>query len=97
MNMNANRHTAPHITRFFRNARGDIVVWQLPNVPLLGWFIFALAAHIASGHHLHAAFSFVSSAFLCVWAYLELVQGASYFRRFLGLSVLLAILVSHLN
>jgi len=36
-------------------------------------------------------FGFLASSFLFMWAYLELTQGASYFRRFLGLIVLLGI------
>jgi hypothetical protein len=74
--------------RFWRDANGKVVVAQVPNVPLLGWLLFAGLSWIPGAEAWKNGTSFTSSAFLFVWAYLELVHGASYFRRLLGLVVL---------
>jgi hypothetical protein len=69
---------------FFRDKTGQIVLWQWPNLPLLGWGLFALLSQIARWHQLAA----VSTACLLVWALMEIFQGVNYFRRLLGLAIL---------
>jgi hypothetical protein len=43
---------------------------------------------------INAGFANLSTAFLFTWAYLEITQGASYFRRVLGAVVLAGVLMS---
>ncbi|CAM3725706.1 hypothetical protein SMNI109538_09260 [Smaragdicoccus niigatensis] len=69
------------------------MLWQWPNMPVLCWALFKVAALVSAGH-LQSAFSSLSTAFLFVWAYLELAQGVNYFRRTLGAVVLVAIVIS---
>ena len=76
----------PH--RFWRDADGRVVVVQFPNIPLAGWLLFALLGRVADSVWWKNGTSGVSTAFLFVWAYLELMQGVNYFRRLLGLCVL---------
>ncbi|MEY9929829.1 hypothetical protein ABH926_004469 [Catenulispora sp. GP43] len=80
---------------FWRDADGKVVIAQAPNIPLIGWLVFAALAWISGGHWRSGA-GFVSSAFLFTWAYLELTQGVNYFRRLLGLVVLAVVVGSHL-
>ena len=74
--------------RFWRDANGKVVVSQVPNVPLAGWLLFAGLSRIPGAEGWKNDTGYISSAFLFTWAYLEFVQGASYFRRVLGLVVL---------
>ncbi|MEY9855890.1 hypothetical protein ABH935_001494 [Catenulispora sp. GAS73] len=83
--------------RFWRDADGRVVLAQWPNLPLIGWLVFAALAGISGGGHWRSAAEFVSSAFLFTWAYLELTQGVNYFRRLLGLAVLVVVVSSHLR
>ncbi|MCE5291211.1 MAG: hypothetical protein LLG14_18515 [Nocardiaceae bacterium] len=81
------------LDKIFRDQSGRIVLWQWPSIPLICWGLLKVAA-LVSGGHLQSAFSSASTAFLFVWAYLELAQGVNYFRRALGAIVLLAIGIS---
>jgi hypothetical protein len=60
------------------------VIAQFPNPPLIVAF---LAGEVASHTHgsSHADASSLSYLALGIWAYLELVDGANWFRRVLGL------------
>jgi hypothetical protein len=83
--------------RFWRDADGKVVVVQVPNAPLVGWLLFAGLSWIPGTEWWKNGTSYTSSAFLFVWAYLELAHGASYFRRLLGLAVLAALIEAHLH
>lgn len=75
---------------FFKDGDGRIVLWQLPNIPLIGWIIFKILSMVIAQEHLKAGLTLLSSAFLFTWAFLEITKGANYFRRLLGLLVLIA-------
>lgn len=87
------------LSRFFRNPdTGDVVVFQMPNVPL--WvFLAATAARLLLSPHgaVGTAISVVSTISLIVWAVLEVARGESPFRRVLGGAVLLAVAVGLLT
>jgi hypothetical protein len=83
------------IGRFFRNPNtGEVVVFQMPNIPL--WvFLAATAARLLFHPHgaVGTAISIVGSVSLIVWAGLEIARGESPFRRVLGAVVLVAVVV----
>ncbi len=70
-----------------RDRSGRRVVWQRPNLALSIWLATWLLAWPFHGvvHHL---LRLVGGTALFVWAVLELFDGASPFRRSLGLIVL---------
>jgi hypothetical protein len=83
------------ISRFFRNPEtGEVVVVQLPNLPL---WIFLAATAVRLLLHPHGTVgtvvSIVGTVSLVVWAVLEVARGESPFRRVLGAVVLLATIV----
>lgn len=82
---------------FWRDTDGKVVVGQAPNLPLVGWLVFAALAWISGGDHWRSGSGFISSAFLFTWAYLEVTQGVNYFRRLVGLVVLLLVVGSRLR
>lgn len=85
------------INTFVRGKNNKVVIWQRPNLPILGWFACTIAAHLIHGQRWHTGFSSLATALLSVWAYLEITQGASYFRRFLGLLVATAIVAHYFS
>lgn len=85
------------VSRFFRNPKsGDVVVAQMPNVPL--WLFLAATAARALLHPTGAAgtgISIVAALSLAVWAVLEIARGESPFRRVLGAIVLVGSLLGY--
>jgi hypothetical protein len=86
-------HTAEnHFTSFFKDHDGQLVIWQWPNIPLIGWAVFKVLSLITQAGTLKTWSAHLSTAFLFTWAYLEITGGASYFRRVLGTIVMAALL-----
>lgn len=81
------------LRRFVSDRDGRVVIAQPPNVPISGWAITGLVAWLLPDGKLQALLSFFSGAFLFLWAYLELTDGDSPFRRVLG-GVVLAAMVA---
>jgi hypothetical protein len=71
--------------RFVRGKDGHTHIIQLPNIPIIGWFLSMLIATFIASGSIKVGFSNLSLAFLAVWSYLEITQGLSYFRRMLGI------------
>lgn len=82
----------PSIRRFFEDRDGRIVVMQFPNPPLWAWLALRIAAFFAPDRW-RDGLSLLATAALFTWAYLEITEGASPFRRTLGGVVLAAIVV----
>lgn len=74
-------------TRIFRDRDGRIVLMQVPNLPLIVWFVFLLVERFTSGT-IGAIASLVSFGALFTWAWMEIFDGVTPFRRLLGLGVL---------
>jgi hypothetical protein len=72
---------------FVKDRHGKVVMWQAPNFPIVAWAVFTLAGRVAQGP-LHTIFSACGAISLLIWACLEIIWGASYFRRALGVVVL---------
>ncbi len=82
--------------RIFHDAQGNLVIAQPPNLPILVWGgAFVLKLLITNGTA-HNVFDAISYGALFTWAWLELFQGVNYFRRGLGLLVLIGAIVSRI-
>lgn len=81
------------ISTFFKDKDGAVVIWQWPNIPIIGWLVCATATRLIGAGAAQHLFAQLSTAFLFTWAYLEISSGASYFRRLLGGIVMLAIIL----
>ncbi|MDB5170140.1 MAG: hypothetical protein JWN82_536 [Candidatus Saccharibacteria bacterium] len=75
----------------FKDANGRIAIWQRPNIPLIGWILFKAISLLTDDQHLKHGSASISTAFLFVWAYLEITKGINYFRRVAGFVVLCVI------
>ncbi len=76
---------------FFRNKDGSIVLTQWPNTSLVIRFVGLVVSKVTTGN-LQELASYVSFGALIVWAGLEIFSGVNYFRRTLGVAVLIFIL-----
>lgn len=75
---------------FIRDKSGKVVLGQAPNKAIIGWAVFALLSYITHSQLL----GWIGTTFLLAWAFMEIFQGVNYFRRLLGLIVLIYILNS---
>lgn len=82
--------------KFFKDKEGKIIIGQLPNIPIISWFLFYILSILEFLDKYSQLFNYLSTAFLFTWAYLELTQGVNYFRRFLGFVVIIFIIYNWL-
>jgi hypothetical protein len=71
--------------RFWKDANGKQAVWQFPNPPIIIWLVATLLRHFVEQGPLVRLLDIVAFGAIITWAYLEIVQGDSYFRRLLGM------------
>ena len=83
--------------RTFRDSDGNIAIAQMPNLPILVWLTATLLGLLITSGNIHRGLEAVAFGSLFTWAWLELFQGVNYFRRSLGLIVLLGAIASKLH
>jgi hypothetical protein len=76
--------------RFFKDKNGKLKVTQMPNLLLSVWIVLLLANLVL--HDRHA--QLLQGAVLFAWAYMELTQGESGFRKLLGFVVLVGVVAN---
>lgn len=76
------------ITGFFKDKDGKLSIVAWPNVPITLWFGLSLLAKVAN-EQIRGGISALATAILLYWAYLEITEGDSLFRRVLGAVVLI--------
>ena len=81
----------------FRDSDGNLVIAQPPNPPLLVWLAATLLNFLPTEGNLHTGIELVAFGSLFTWAWMELFQGVNYFRRAIGLIVLLGAVASKLQ
>jgi len=75
----------------FCDRNGKIVMAQMPNLPLIVWIVASLLKMIFSTGRLNMGLELIAFGSLFTWAWEELFQGVNYFRRTLGLIVLIGL------
>ena len=94
---NRKAKTTTLLDRTFRDREGKIVIAQMPNLPLLvGLAATSLQLILPSGD-LKTGLDLVAFGALFTWAWQEIFKGVNYFRRALGLVVLVGILALKLH
>ncbi len=83
--------------RTFRDSNGNVVIAQMPNLPILVWVAATLLKLVFTSGNLHSGLDAIAFGSLFTWAWQELFQGVNYFRRSLGLIVLLGAIASKLQ
>ncbi len=80
--------------RIWKDPDGKVVIWEMPNLPLIVWAVFTGLSVILSKGTLADVCSWIGSAALIIWSLLEIFRGVNYFRRALGLLVLIFAIAS---
>jgi len=83
--------------RTFRDSEGNIVIAQPPNLPLIIWIVASLLKLIVTTGKINLGLDLVAFGTLFTWAWEELFQGVNYFRRALGLIVLVGLIASKIQ
>ncbi len=83
------------VKEFCSDKSGRLVLAQKPNLPILGWAVFKLASMPVSNQPVKTGLETIATFFIFTWAYLELFDGDSNFRRLLG-GLIIALLVLNL-
>jgi hypothetical protein len=81
-------HEPSFFDKIFKDKHGQLAITAVPNPPLIIWAVATVAGKLFKHGAIHDALSLVGFAAIVFWALLEIFQGASYFRRALGLVVL---------
>lgn len=89
-----NTNTDTLFDRTFRDSEGQIVIAQKPNLPILVGLTATALTFLPTSDKLHIAIEAVAFGTIFTWAWLELFQGVNYFRRSLGLIVLVGAIAS---
>lgn len=83
--------------RIFRDSQGNIVIAQMPNLPILVGLTATLLLFVFPGGPTQTVLGLVAFGASFTWAWLELFEGVNYFRRALGLISLVGIVSLVLN
>jgi hypothetical protein len=81
----------------FRDQEGKVVLAQMPNLPVITWIVASLLKIIFTTGKINIGLEVLAFGALFTWAWEELFQGVNYFRRTLGLLVLVALIASKLQ
>ncbi len=84
------------LDRTFRDDDGKLVLGQPPNLPILTWMVATASAWLLPEGNPAEAARLVAYGALFTWGWLELVDGVNWFRRGLGLVVLVGLVASRL-
>jgi len=82
------------LLNFFKDKNGRVVIAQTPNSPLIGFILFTVLGYVWSSNQpkIHNLFEILSFGFIFTWAWLEITDGVNYFRRTLGIIILIVVL-----
>lgn len=79
--------------KFWEDKNGNFVVWQKPNMYLWIWFVTLFISWFAPYGWLHETIGTISLIALIIWAILEASRGVNYFRRTIGILVLVLLVL----
>jgi hypothetical protein len=85
------------LDNFFRDKNGEIVIGQPPNLPIIIWLAASLSQLVFKTGQVNLGLDILATGSLFVWSILELFQGVNYFRRTLGLIVLISLVASKIQ
>lgn len=78
----------------FRDSNGEIVIAQMPNLPLIVFLVATILSLIFTSGKINTVLDLLANGSLFTWAWMELFQGVNYFRRGLGLVVFIGLIAS---
>lgn len=81
-----------NILNIFKDTSGNIVIAQRPNPPLMAAITFFILSSITTGQ-LQSIFHWGFTITLSYWAILEITAGVNLWRRLLGASVFIILVI----
>ncbi|MGV9001819.1 MAG: hypothetical protein ACOH18_02595 [Candidatus Saccharimonadaceae bacterium] len=81
------------LDKFFKDKRGKWTLFQFPNRLLLVWIVLVTINLFLRSQ----AVGLVSSAVLFAWAYSELTEGSSSFRKAMGGFFIIVVVVGYFH
>jgi len=84
------------VDKIFKDNDGKTVLSQTPNLPLITFGISLLLSKVTGGTA-QQLFDVLAFGSLFVFAWLELFNGVNYFRRALGLTVILILIANKIG
>lgn len=82
--------------KIFEDKDGNIVIGQKPNLPIIVWAVTYLLQLFPKLNSLDQFLYLVSFGALFTWAWMEMFDGANWFRRCLGVIVMFALFANHI-
>jgi hypothetical protein len=80
--------------KFWKDKDGNVVIFQMPNFILITWVVLTIISLFVPRGHVQETIWWASTITLAVWSLVEMLKGVNYFRRTLGLVVLLITIAS---
>jgi hypothetical protein len=85
------------LMKVFKDHQGRVVLAQFPNKYLFAWLLFTAVNKLPLTEGLSMLVGIFSFVAVIIWAGLELFLGVNYFRRLLGITVLVYAIASRLS
>lgn len=85
------------IEKCYKDDQGKVSFAQPPNLPIIVWVVSVVLQKLISNGTIYNLVSVIGFGALFTWAWLEIFQGSNYFRRILGLVVLIMAIASQLS
>lgn len=82
--------------KVFRDDNGNIVIAQPPNPPIIVWGVASLLQLFFTQGDVNTGLEVLAFGCIFTWGWQELFSGVNYFRRGLGLIVLIGVLGSRI-
>lgn len=70
------------------------MVWQKPNLFLWIWIVATVMSIIMNTNAVERFMVFIGGIAIIIWSIMEIYSGVNYFRRLLGVCVLMLIIAS---
>jgi predicted neutral ceramidase superfamily lipid hydrolase len=83
--------------KLFRDSSGEIVIAQMPNLPIVIWAVASLLKIVYKTGRINLGLDILAFVSLFIWAIQELFQGVNYFRRGLGAIVIIALIATKIH
>jgi len=97
MSRTKRRDIRPFSQKFWEDRQGNFVVWQRPNKFLWIWLVTMVAGWVLPYGNISRIVGWISLIALVAWALLEATRGVNYFRRTLGILILLLLIVARIG
>lgn len=92
----ADRKSRSFKDKCFKDTDGNVVIFQSPNIPIIGWLVFTIVEKFSISDTVNDVSSLLAFGCLITWGWLELFSGVNYLRRFLGALVLVFAIMNRL-